>query len=70
MIESKILDTKRLDELSNILSIKAVCEAGGLNYFTIIRKIYRFRSNPSNGKLRQSEVEALINGLKKYNVHV
>ncbi len=65
-----MLNVKRLDELSGILNIKGVCDASELNYHTIIRKIYRFRSNPSNGRLRQSEADALINGLSKYNVRL
>ena len=65
-----MLNTKQLAELSKILNLKGVCDASGLNYYTIIRKIYRFRANPSNGRLRETEAEALISGLSKYNIQV
>lgn len=65
-----MLNVKILDELSKILNMKGVCDASELNYYTIIRKIYRFRANPSNGRLRQTEVDALTTGLSKYNIKV
>jgi hypothetical protein len=65
-----MLDTRKLSELAEILNIKGVCDASGLNYYTIIRKIYRFRANPSNGRLRETEAEALAIGLSKYNIQV
>lgn len=65
-----MFNIKKLNELSKILNLKGVCDASGLNYYTIIRKIYRFRSKPSNGKLRQHEVDLLLLGLSKYNIQV
>ena len=65
-----MLNISRLSELAKILNIKGVCDASGLNYYTIIRKIYRFRSNPSNGRLSEIEDEALVSGLSKYRVQV
>ena len=65
-----MLTVKKLNALSNIISIKKLCVASDLDYYTIIHKIHRYRSNPNNGELTNTDSEALLKGLSRYGLHL
>jgi hypothetical protein len=63
-----MITTKKLNELSNIISIKKLCRASDLDYYTIVHKIHRYRANPNNGELTKEDSDALLRGLSQYEL--
>ena len=63
-----MITTKILDELSNLISIKKLCRASALDYYTIVHKIHRFRANPNNGELSNDDCKTILRGLSQFNL--
>ena len=60
----KMLDIKKLNELKEIINLRALCKYSGLKYSTIYQRLRR------QVVLRPLESHKLTNGLKKFGIKI
>ena len=59
-----MLTTKKLDELREVVNLKALCRLCDVNYYTVKNKTLAFRENHEKGQLSEKESNELKKSLE------